>query len=294
MKILVTGGAGFIARNLFEQLKDLHTIISLTSNELNLLDSTRVFDCIRKNHFDVIIHTATYDAAPKHSVKDPTKVMEYNLRMFFNIVRCKDYFGKMIYYGSGAEFDRENWAPKMAEDYFDKYVPTDQYGFSKYLMNRYVQLSSNIYNLRLFGVFGRYDDWLTRFIPNACCRVVFDLPITISQNRSFDFLYIDDLVNITKWFIENQPQWKTYNVCTGEVFDLLTLAKKILAISGKNLNMIVKDNGLDVEYSGNNTRLVNEIGGCDFVNMDSAIAKLYNWYLLNENSIDKGRLLINE
>lgn len=294
MKILITGGDGFIARNLFEQLEGLYTIVSLNSSELNLLDSAMVFDCIRKDCFDVIIHTATYDAAPKHSIKDPTRVMEYNLRMFSNIARCKDYFGKMIYYGSGAEFGRGNWIPKMAEDYFDKYVPTDQYGFSKYLMNKYVQLSDNIYNLRLFGVFGKYDDWLTRFIPNACCRVIFGLPITISQNRSFDFLYIDDLVNITKWFIENRPLEKTYNVCTGKVFDLLTLAKKILAISGKDISIIIEDNSLGIEYSGDNTKLISEIGKYDFMDVDTSIKELYNWYLANRSSIDKNKFLIGK
>ena len=96
MKILITGGNGFIARNLFEQLNNEYTVISRNSKELNLSDSSKVFDYIKSNHFDVIIHTATYDAAPKHSTKDPSKVLEYNLKMFFNIVRCKDYFGKMI------------------------------------------------------------------------------------------------------------------------------------------------------------------------------------------------------
>jgi GDP-L-fucose synthase len=35
------------------------------------------------------------------------------MKMFFNIASCKDYFDKMIYFGSGAEFDPENWIPKM-------------------------------------------------------------------------------------------------------------------------------------------------------------------------------------
>lgn len=97
MKILITGGNGFIAKNLLEQLNSEYTVLSCNSKELNLLDSLKVFDYIKSNQFEVIIHTATYDAAPKHSTKDPSKVLEYNLKMFFNIARCKDYFGKMIY-----------------------------------------------------------------------------------------------------------------------------------------------------------------------------------------------------
>lgn len=294
MKILITGGTGFIAKNLFEQLNSQYSIISCNSKELNLLETLKVFDFIKNNRFDVIIHTATYDAAPEHSIKDPEKVLEYNLKMFFNLARCKDYFGKMIYFGSGAEFGRENWIPKMKEDYFDQHVPVDQYGFSKYIMNKYTKLSTNIYNLRLFAVFGKYEYWRVRFISNACCNTVFNLPIVIKQNVLFDYMYIDDLVNITKWFIENSPGERTYNICTGKAFDHLTLAKKILKISRKDIDIVIKNNGLGIEYSGDNSKFMNEVGGYEFKDINSSIEELYNWYLVNKNSIDKEKILLDK
>ena len=285
MKILITGGNGFIARSLFEELKDKYNIASYNSKDLNLLDSSKVFDCIKENKFDIVIHTATYDAASAFSTKDPAKVLENNLRMFFNIARCRDYFGKMIYFGSGAEFNRENWIPGMKEDYFDQHVPSDQYGFSKYLMAKYTELNSNIYNLRLFGVFGKYDDWRYRFIPNACVRAVLDLPITINRNKFFDYLYIDDLVKIVEWFIENKPQRNIYNVCTGKVYDLNTLAWKIVKIAGKNLEVIIKTGGPGREYSGNNSLLLGELSGFEFTPMDDSIKRLLDWYSDNKHMI---------
>ena len=290
MKILITGGNGFIARHLFEQLNNEYTLVSLNSKELDLLDSVKVFDYIKKNQFDVIIHTATYDAAPKHSTKDPSKVLENNLKMFFNIVRCREYFGKMIYFGSGAEFNRENWIPKMREDYFDRYVPTDQYGFSKYIMTRYTQLNENIYNLRLFGLFGKYDDWRTRFIPNACCHAILDLPVRINQNVFFDFLYIDDLVKIVKWFIDNKPQYNVYNVCTSNVIDLKTLAEIIIELSGKRLDINIKTEGLGREYSGDNSFLLKELKFFKFRSINESIKDLYEWYELNKDIIEKDKL----
>jgi len=286
MKILITGGAGFIARNLAEQLNHEYDVVSPNSKELNLLDSQKVFGYIKSNPPDVIIHTATYDAAPKHSIKDPAKVLENNLKMFFNLARCKDYFAKMIYFGSGAEFGRENWIPKMKEDYFDRYVPLDQYGFSKYIMNKYAQLNSNIYNLRLFGVFGKYDDWRTRFIPNACCNALFSLPVVIKKNVFFDYLHIDDLVNLTKWFIKNSPREKTYNICSAKPFDHLILAKKILKIAGKNLDIMIKDKNPQIEYSGDNSKLLREVGAYEFKDMDEALEDLYSWYSANKEKIN--------
>ena len=210
--------------------------------------------------------------------------------MFFNIARCSDYFGRMIYFGSGAEFNRGNWIPRMKEDYFDKHVPADQYGFSKYIMTKYTQLSGNIYNLRLFGVFGKYDDWRTRFIPNACCHAVMDMPVRINQNVFFDFLYIDDLVKIVKWFINNEPRKNVYNVCTGKVNDFKTIAKKIIEISGKKLEININTEGLGREYSGDNTLLMNELNGFEFSSIDESIKALYDWYELNKHIIDKDKL----
>ena len=288
-KILITGGNGFIAKNITEMLCNDYNIIAPNSKELNILDSNKVYNFIIKNKFDVIIHAATYDAAPTFSTKDPNMVLENNLKMFFNIARCKEYFGKMIYFGSGAEFGRENWIPKMNENYFNKFIPTNwPYGLSKYIMTSYTnELKDNIYNLRLFSVFGKYDDWRYRFISNACCKAVLNMPITLKQNSVLDYLYIKDLVKLTKWFIENKPKNNVYNLCSGNVFDCKTLAEKIKYISSKDLDIEIIDLLKKPEYSGDNTLLLNEIKDFKFTSIDKSIESLYNYYNLNKQVIKK-------
>jgi GDP-L-fucose synthase len=276
MRILVTGGAGFIARNLTEQL-DCYDITALTSKQLNLLDYAQVAACIKSGKFDVVIHTATYDAAPKHSIKDPALVLENNLKMFFNLVRCRQHFSRMIYFGSGAEFAREYWQPKMPEGYFDQHVPLDQYGFSKYIMTKYAQDYSQIYNLRLFGVFGKYDDWRTRFVSGACVNAALGRPITINQNVFFDLLYIDDLVRIVDWFIKHTPKVNIYNVCTAKAYDFKSLAEKIIEISGKKLKIMIKQKGLGKEYSGDNALLKREFPDLKFTPVEESLKHLYDW-----------------
>jgi len=290
MKILVTGGNGFIAKNLIESFASRYNMTSVTRKDFDLLNSGEVHCFIKKNHFDIIIHTATYDAAPKCSTKDSSKVLENNLRMFFNIARCQDYFEKMIYFGSGAEFGREHWTPKMCEDYFDRHVPSDQYGYSKYLMNKYALKSNNIYNLRLFGVFGKYDDWRYRFIPNICVSAVFDKPIKIKQNASFDYLYIDDLVKITEWFINNTPRNHVYNVCSGQVNDRITIARKLIGIVGKSLELAVENKDIKTEYSGDNSLLLIELNKVCFTTLEESIIKLYKWYNDNKDILDENLL----
>ena len=293
MKIFITGGSGFIGRNLKEALAGTYKIVAPSSTELDLCDGDKVAAFLKSHKFDTVIHAATWNAT-NTSTKDTTRVLEKNLRMFFNLARCKNDFGKMIFFGSGAEFSRENWIPMMSEEYFDNHVPTDQYGFSKYVMAKYAEKEENIYNLRLFGVFGKYEDWQIRFISNACARAAHDLPIIIRQNVFFDYLYIDDLVKIVKLFIDRAVKAKTYNVCTGRAVDLYTLATQVLAVSGKKLDILVVKEGLGREYSGNNSKLLQEIGEFHFRAMASCIAELYEWYVSQISAIDMKKLIAEQ
>lgn len=277
-KILITGANGFIAKNLNESLKEKHNIIPANRQELNLLDSQNVMSYMKKNNFDVVIHCATYDAAPKHSTKDPTKVLENNLRMFLNVARCENYFGEMIFFGSGAEYDREHWIPKMKENYFDQHVPKDQYGFSKYMMTKYSESRGGIFNLRLFAVFGKYDDWQTRFIPNACLQAIEKETIRIHQNAFYDYLDVKDLAKIVDRFILHPPKEKVYNVCSGEIYDRKSLADKIKNISGKNLVIQIENENFGKEYSGDNNSLLRELKNFQFTPIDESIKNLYEWY----------------
>ncbi|MCK5020982.1 MAG: NAD(P)-dependent oxidoreductase [Candidatus Peribacteraceae bacterium] len=278
-RILITGGNGFIARNLENQLQDEYDTISCSRNQLNILDQIEVSSFIRDHDIDIIIHTATYDAAPIHSTKNPHKVLENNLKMFFNIVSCSNYVEKIIYYGSGAEFDKDYYIPRMKESYIGTHIPTDQYGFSKYIMNKHAEQSSNIYNLRLFGVFGPHDDWRTRFIPNTCYQIFTDHPIVIHQNNRLNFVYIDDLVKITKYFIDNHVRYNTYNVCSAITRTYDEIAEQIIEISNKTITIEVENKG--IEYSGNNTRLRNEITGLAFAPFLDSLTNLYEFYKTN-------------
>jgi len=292
-KILITGGSGFIGKSLYEHFSGVFfsplekNVISASRQELDLLNSQMAYDYLKQNKFDVVIHSAGYDAVPRFSRKDPKLVLESNLKMFFNISRASSHFGKMIYFGSGAEAGRPNWIPKMTEEYIENCIPEDQYGFSKYIMNQIAKKSDNIYNLRLFGVFGKFDDWRYRFISNACCKAVLGMPIVINKNVRFDYMDIADLAAITQRVIDSKPTRKSFNACTGNVYDYQTIAEKVREISGKKVEIMLKEKGMKPEYSGANIRLLEQFEDLEITPIDKSIESLYNWYDTNKQIIKK-------
>lgn len=292
LKVLITGGSGFIGRNLAEDFAGHYDLHAPTSGQLDLLNDATVRDYLAEHKFDVVVHSAT--TRSNRRLGAPPDMLDRNCRMFFNLARNERLFGKMIYFGSGAEYDRRNLPPRVSEDYFDTSVPSDPYGFSKYICAKYAEHRPNIINLRLFGVFGKYEDWSVRFISNACARAVCGLPILIRQNVVFDYLYVQDLAKIVAQFIESSPSCRTLNVCTGTPHGLVELAGIVGDVSAKKPEVRCLKEGLGAEYTASNLRLRKEIPEITFEPIRTSIESLYQWYRGHAGELDGTQLSFDE
>lgn len=290
MKIFLTGGSGFIGKNIIEDLSKQYTILAPTHKELDLLDEDAVRAFMKQNTINVVIHTAI---KPAHrNAKDFSDILYSNTRMYFNLVRNSDCFNKMLYLGSGLCYDKQHYIPKMKEEYFDQHVPKDDAGFAKYICSRHCENSEKVIDLRVFGVFGKYEDYAIRFISNAICKTLFDLPITLKQNRKFDYIYIHDLVRIIELFILNDIKDKSYNITPDNSISLLEIAEMVRNISGKyDLPIFVMQEGMGIEYSGDNERLDVEFNDFKFTQIKQSIAELYAFYDNNKGNLNRDVLL---
>lgn len=287
-KILLTGGRGFIGKNILEShLAEEYDILAPNSSELNLVDDNQVKDFFESNFFDVILHTSSI---PTHCPEAQTNTILYsNLRMFYNLLAYKDRYKKFINFGSGSMYSFNLNVSNVSEKDRFKRIPPDQYSFGKYIINSKIEDLDNFVDLIFFGVFGPYEMWQRRFISNAICRALFDMPITLRQNRRFSYLDIDDLISIVDIFIKNDSKHKSYNIVPDNYIELLDLAKIIKEISGKDIDIQVAEEGFGLDYYADNSRFKSEFNP-QFAPIKKSIKKLYNWYEHNINYIDKNKL----
>ncbi len=283
MKILILGSAGFIGKNIQEYFEDKYEIVAPSHQELDVLDENAIFQCLSKGNFDIVINAL--------DVRDGSiDYFEKRLRMFTNLATHHNLYGKMLYFGSGAEYGKQKDIVQVSEDDLGQVIPSDTYGLCMYTMQQLASQLPNVYNFRLFGIFGKYEIWQRRFISNAICKAIYGFPITIRQNTKFDYLFIDDLCKMVAYFIENKMKYQNYNATSGRIYELYELAQIVKETVGLDYPIFVAKDGYGLEYTSNNDRIVKEIR-LDIEEIMHSINQLTEWYQNRRKQICLGQLL---
>jgi len=274
--IFVTGGSGFIGRNIVEYFQDGATILAPTHKELDLFSREDVGEFFKNNEVDFVINCANVGGDRKSC--GVTDVVEKNLRIFFNLYDHNIYFKRMIHFGSGAEYDKSRALHQVYEGDTWLHTPKDSYGFSKYIISGTINDEyDDVVCLRLFGVFGKYEDYTFKFISNSIVKYLLGLPIHIHQNVLFDWLYVRDLVEILPDFLYSpRLTSSTYNITPGSPLDLLSIAE--LINTPQKVEIVVENPGLGNEYTGSNSRLTKFRKHTYFTPMQRAILELKDYY----------------
>ena len=252
MKILVTGGNGYIAKSLVKNFSNKYDVTSITRKDFDLSNSVDAFNWFKDKSFDVVIHTAIVGGSRLQS--DGSDVIQQNLMMYYNLVQNQKCFDKLISFGSGAEI-------------FQTHTP---YGISKKIIADSILENDNFYNIRVFAVFDE-NELDRRFIKSNIIRYIKKEPIYIHSNRLMDFFYMKDLCSLVEYYIENENLPKEVNASYKEKYTLENIAEIINDLNYDSVSVIIEDD-IDFDfYAGESNLPIPCIG------LHKGIEETYKW-----------------
>lgn len=281
IKILMTGSTGFVGHNVLPilQRNPNYQILTPSRAELNLKNESELKRYLRKEQFDVVIHFAN-PTPGKNKLDSFDTLMEDSLRIFMNFYNNRELFGKMIYTGSGAEYDKSQDIDMIDEKDCYRSVPLDAYGLAKQIMNMLAENSSNVYNFRIFGCYGP-NDHESKFITHCIRSVILGIPITIRKDCEFDYMHVFDFAKYIDWAIEAELKYHSYNVSTGVPVRLSEIAGMVIDQMESNLGIEILSDEVNKKYTGDNTRIMNESNIRLEYPIDRGIAAQIKWELDN-------------
>lgn len=274
MKILITGSGGFIGKNIKKHFEGKYELFTPRSYELDLIDKDAVGEFFSQNDIDFIIHCSTTGGV--RGVEDKDSTVEDNLAMVENILNAKKDSAKVILFGSGAMYDRTRPLCKVCESEIGKFVPAELYGKSKLLIAEKLKNRKDIICMNIFGCYG-YDEKDNRFPSYAIHQVLNNETIVINQNVVFDYIFIEDLVNIIEYFINNIPSDNIFNTTPTESISLLEIAKTVKRIANSDVKIEIKNPIMNNAYTGSNELLLKNYPALRFTSMEQGLKKLFEY-----------------
>ena len=246
MRIVVTGGAGFIGSNTCESLindglevicldnfltgkrENIQHLLSNPNFSLLIGDIRNMDDCRNAvEGADLVLHLAALGSVPR-SIADPITTNEININGFLNMIVASRDAGikRFVYAASSSTYGDSESLPKV-EHIIGK--PLSPYAITKYVGELYADVFAKTYGidcvgLRYFNVFGRKQDpdgAYAAVIPKFCAQLLNHESPVINGDGSFsrDFTYIDNVIQMNKLalFTENREALnQVYNVAYGQ------------------------------------------------------------------------------
>lgn len=284
--VLITGAGptGVTGRAIREYLENDYSILAPSSKELDLTDDDDVRDYFSSHQIDFVVHCATYRSNISQTAHMVDEELESNLRMYFALAAQSDKFQKMVYLGSGAEYDKSRPIVNISEDQFGMRIPNTKYGLGKYIMNHHCRNSRNIYNLRMFGTLNKYERYTKNVVCNVCAKAVMGLPLMLRQDVRFSWVDIEDVAKAIKYIFENEVRHHDYNIALKESYSLSDIASIVKQISGTSDCIRFEKDGLNNEYTCSTDRYFKDFN-IEMTDMKQSISDIFNYWFTNKELI---------
>jgi len=308
MKLLVTGGLGFIGSNFILKLLE-NPDIEITnvdaelygsdhrnlskiknSNKYNFARgniSNKKFMEEQINRCDAVVNFAA-ESHVDRSIEDANPFLVSNIRGAFTILDIITKQKKrMVHISTDEVFG--SLVQGTADEKF-KFNPSSPYAATKaaaeLLINSYsTTYDSNVIITRCTNNFGPRQ-FIEKLIPKIIILANKNLKIPIyGEGRNIrDWIFVDNHCDAVEMALFNGKSGESYNISADNEIDNITIVKKILGIMDKSEDLIefVEDRpGHDFRYSMNSKKISDELNWKINTNFDEGLEKTIEWYLSN-------------
>lgn len=312
MKILVTGGLGFIGSNfcryIFSKYSDCRIInidkLGVGANQANLkdLENQKQYQFIKGDicdsklisklikSVDAIVNIAA-ETHVDRSIVAPIPFIQSNTMGTFTILEAmrKCNSNIRLVHVSTDEVYGEITDGSFKEN--DQLKPSNPYSASKAAADMFATAYHKTYGLdaviiRCTNNYGPYQ-FPEKLIPKTIIRALKNLPVPIygSGKNIRDWIYVQDHCEAIDLALRNGETGEIYNISAGNEIPNTKIARKILQLLDKPEDLItfVEDRpGHDIRYSLDSSKIKSKLGWKPKFSFEEALKATVRWYVNNE------------
>tara|TARA_R110001592_G_scaffold10504_7_gene54370 strand:- start:858 stop:1763 length:906 start_codon:yes stop_codon:yes gene_type:complete len=287
--ILVTGGCGFIGRNLVKKLKSLgHNVIIC---DLKAESPDYAYDISNYNELskitdtiDIIYHMAAQSYGYR-SLIEPELDIDWNAKGTLNVCRFAKERGikKIVYASTMAVYGEGDWLKET-----DELNPLSNYALSKLYGETCVkQFSQFGIDYTIFRIFPTYGPGQNLTNGRQGIAAVFvqqvvrgnKIDVTGPLDRYRDITYIDDNIDALILGMDDRTSKEVYNICTNTKTYIEDIINKFIKYSGRDnfeVKNIGSEDGDQFGNTGNNSKL-KALGWIPKIGIDEGLKHLYQY-----------------
>ncbi len=273
LKVVITGGAGFIGGHIAEEWKNRGAEVYIVDNlrsgnlknienldvkfhKISITDKNSIFEILKDA--DYVHHLAAMISVPE-SIEKPFECVEININGLLNVLEAaKEYkIKKVVHSSSAAVYGDNPESPKLTSM---APQPKSPYGITKldgeYYLNMYREnFGIGTVSLRYFNVFGprqnpksQYAAAIPIFVSKALKNE--DIIIYGDGEQTRDFVFVKDVVAANILAATNENAFGVYNVAGGNAISINDLVNLVISETGSKSKIIYeKERPGDIKHS---------------------------------------------
>ena len=318
MKVLITGGAGFIGANFIFHMRNAHPDYDLvcvdkltyagnletlapvmedprfTFMKADIADRKAIYDIFEQEKPDVVVNFAA-ESHVDRSIENPSVFLETNVMGTQVLLDASRKYGVKRYHQVSTDEVYGDLPLDRPDLFFTEQTPlhtSSPYSASKASADLLCNAYQRTYNMpitisRCSNNYGPYQ-FPEKLIPLMIANALADKPLPVYGEgiNVRDWLYVEDHCRAIDLILEKGKVGQVYNIGGHNEMRNIDIVKKILAILGKPESLItyVTDRkGHDMRYAIDPTFIHKELGWLPETKFDDGIQKTVKWYLENRS-----------